>query len=129
MSRLDPRSIDWNSVDPDELEDMQETALWDDAGAPPLHEWSKVREVGWVKRDELVQPAALPEAPKLPQLPNVMLACTREDAAALLRMSVDTIDTHVIPRLRTLQTGRLVRIPIAELERYVEQNAARALRG
>jgi len=129
MGSIDPRAIDWGTVDPDELEDMAETALWLDAGAPPLHEWLEVRNVGWVRREDLAPAATLPDAPKLPALPSVMLACTREDAAALLRMSVDSLDRHVLPHLRSIKRGRLVRIPLSELERWVSDSAARALRG
>jgi hypothetical protein len=129
MSNIDPRAVDWNQIDPSELEDMAETALWLEAGAPPLHEWLGVRQIAWIRRDELEPPVALPGAPRLPELPDRMLACSREDAAALLRISVDSLDRHVMPRLRTTQIGRLVRIPLVELERWVSENSARALKG
>lgn len=127
----DPRAFDWNSIDPDELADMQETDLWLEAGAPPLDEWLRVREVSWVRRTDVVEPTAprLPEAPKLPRLPDRMLACSREDAAAMLGISVDSFDKHVVPHLRTNQIGRLVRIPIRELERWQDENMRRGLRG
>lgn len=127
----DPRAFDWNSIDPDELADMQETDLWLEAGAPPLDEWLRVRDVAWVRRTGVAEPSAppLPDAPRLPELPNVMLACSRETAAVMLDRSVDSFDKHVMPDLRTIRRGRLVRIPLTELERWVNENAARALRG
>lgn len=128
---IDPRAIDWQSIDFDQAEDLEETMIWQEAGAPPLDEWLKIREVAWVRRTDVVEPKTpqLPNAPKLPSLPEVMLACSREDAAAMLRISVDSFDKHVVPHLRTTQIGRLVRIPIAELDRWVSENTARALRG
>lgn len=127
----DARAFDWSSIDPDELEDMKETDLWVEAGAPPLDEWLRVREVSWVRLTDVVEPTAprLPDAPKLPKLPDVMLCCTREDAAAMLRYSVDFLDSRVIPDLRTIRKGRTVRIPIRELDRWVSENMGRALGG
>lgn len=127
----DPRAFDWNRLEFDQAVDLEESELWQQAGAPPLDEWLRVRDVAWVRRTDLADAAAppLPGSARLPELPNVMLACSREDAAGLLRMSVDSLDKHVMPHLRTIQVGRLVRIPVAELERWVSDNAARALRG
>jgi hypothetical protein len=55
------------------------------------------------------------------------LAHRKPDAARLLSMSVDHFERYVMPDLRVLRSGRLVLIPQAELERWVERNAARTL--
>lgn len=52
------------------------------------------------------------------------LAVTREEAADLLDVSVDSFRRNVEPQIRTTRIGRLVRIPVAEIRRYVEANQA-----
>ncbi len=48
------------------------------------------------------------------------------EAAALLGVSRDFFDEHVRPELRVIRRGsKTVLIPVAELERWVEQSAAR----
>ena len=104
---------------------------WIEAGAPAVEEWHEVREGwGWARRAafEVVSPK-LPLPPQVPELPAVMLACSRRRAAALLDMSVDSLDRHVMPAVRSIRKGSLVLIPVEELRRWVELNAARALRG
>jgi excisionase family DNA binding protein len=53
-------------------------------------------------------------------------ALTRVEAAASLGVSVDFFEEHVQPDLRIVRVGRLRLVPPAELERWVERNAARA---
>ena len=55
------------------------------------------------------------------------LALRREEAAASLGMSVDSFERFVQPELRLVRKGRLRLVPIRELERWLEQNAARTL--
>jgi len=55
------------------------------------------------------------------------LALTKQEAAAALGMSIDHLDRHVMPDLRVVRSGRLRLIPVAELERWLERNAARVL--
>jgi hypothetical protein len=52
---------------------------------------------------------------------------TRSDAADTLSMSVDSFERHVQPDLRLVRQGRLVLVPISELEKWVERNAALTL--
>jgi len=48
------------------------------------------------------------------------------EAAALLGVSRDFFDEHVRPELRIIRRGsKTILIPVAELERWVEQSAAR----
>jgi len=55
------------------------------------------------------------------------VAVTKPQAADLLSMSVDSLERHVLPDLRVIRRGRLVLIPVAELERWCEANAERTL--
>ena len=55
------------------------------------------------------------------------LALTKPEAAKALSMSVDSLERYVMPEVRVVRQGRLVLIPIAELERWLEHNAALTL--
>ena len=60
-----------------------------------------------------------------PETPRIAL--TPAEAAAAIGMSVDSFDRHVRPELRLIRRGRLVLVPVAELERWTERNAALTL--
>ncbi|MHB8469997.1 MAG: hypothetical protein ACYDCH_09615 [Gaiellaceae bacterium] len=51
------------------------------------------------------------------------LALTKVEAAAALSMSVDSFERHVQADLRLVRKGRLVLVPVRELERWLEKNA------
>ena len=55
------------------------------------------------------------------------LALSFAEAADSLGMSVDHFRRHVLPDLRVVRSGRLRLVPIAELDGWIERNAARAL--
>lgn len=55
------------------------------------------------------------------------LAFTRVEAAASIGMSLDSFERYVQPDLRLIRPGRMRLVPVAELERWVEQNAARTI--
>ena len=55
------------------------------------------------------------------------VAVTKPLGAELLSMSVDSLERHVLPDLRVIRRGRLVLIPVAELERWANENAERTL--
>jgi hypothetical protein len=55
------------------------------------------------------------------------LAVTKAEAAASLGVSVDFFEVHVQPELRVIRRGRLVLVPVRELERWVERSAALTL--
>jgi hypothetical protein len=55
------------------------------------------------------------------------LALTKAEVAASLGVSVDYIDDHVWSELRLIRRGRKSLCPVRELERWLEQNAARVL--
>jgi excisionase family DNA binding protein len=58
-------------------------------------------------------------------VPRVTL--TRAEAAQALGMSVDHFERHVQPDLRVVRSGRLVLVPLRELERWVDEAAHRVL--
>jgi excisionase family DNA binding protein len=49
------------------------------------------------------------------------------EAAEALGVSRDYFDEHIKSELRVVRRGRLVLVPMRELERWVEENAARTL--
>ena len=55
------------------------------------------------------------------------LTLTRKEAAAALGVSVDFFEAHVQSDLRLIRKGALRLVPVAELQRWVERNAARTL--
>ena len=59
--------------------------------------------------------------------PIPRLALTRQDAAAAIGMSLDSFERHVQPTLRLVRRGRLRLVPVAELERWLSENAQRTV--
>ena len=55
------------------------------------------------------------------------VALTKPEAAAALSMSVDSLERHVLHDLRVIRRGRLVLVPVTELERWADDNAERTL--
>jgi hypothetical protein len=77
-----------------------------------------------------VAAASKPPSPPNPTKSSVpRLAFRREEAAAALGLSPRSFDQHIRPELRVIRRGRLVLYPIAEVERWLERNSARALEG
>jgi excisionase family DNA binding protein len=60
---------------------------------------------------------------------TLRLALTRAEAAAAIGVSLDTFERHVQGEIRLIRRGRLRLVPVAELERWVDRNAARTLEG
>jgi excisionase family DNA binding protein len=54
------------------------------------------------------------------------LAVSPDEAAALLGVSRDYFDEHVIGELRIVRRGRRILIALAELERWLDHSATRA---
>lgn len=52
------------------------------------------------------------------------LAYSKAEAAVSLGVSVDFLEAHVMADLRVVRKGRLVLIPVRELERWVDRNAS-----
>lgn len=59
--------------------------------------------------------------------PIPRLALSREEAAASLGMSLDSFERHVQPTVRLVRCGRMRLVPVAELARWLEENAERTL--
>ncbi|MDP8942661.1 MAG: helix-turn-helix domain-containing protein [Actinomycetota bacterium] len=57
------------------------------------------------------------------------LALSRREAADALGVSVDFLEEHVMHELRIVSRGRRRLIPVRELERWLDANAARAIDG
>lgn len=55
------------------------------------------------------------------------VAVTKAQAAEALSISIDSLERHVQPDLRVIRRGKLVLIPVAELERWANDNAERTL--
>ena len=56
-------------------------------------------------------------------LPRVVV--TRQEAAEMLGMSVDTFDDYVRPRLPMIRTGRRLYVRVRDLEAWAEENRVR----
>lgn len=57
------------------------------------------------------------------------LTLSKTEAAAALGLSVRFFEQQVQPELRVVRRGRRRLIPVRELERWIEREAARALEG
>ena len=55
------------------------------------------------------------------------LALSPDEAAASLSVSRDHFDEYILPRLRVVRLGRRRLIPVRELERFLEREAALTL--
>jgi excisionase family DNA binding protein len=55
------------------------------------------------------------------------LALTKPEAAEALGVSIDTLERHIMAELRVVRRGRLVLIPVREIERWLERSAALTL--
>jgi excisionase family DNA binding protein len=52
------------------------------------------------------------------------LSVSPDEAAAMLGVSRDYFDEHILPDLRIVRRGRRILVPLSELERWLERNAA-----
>ena len=98
-----------------------------DPDHPDYEYWREAAALPWP--ESRAMPPPMTATPKSPEVPAVALAVSREQAAALLSVSVDTFDRRVLPDLRVVNKGRRVLVPVRELEVWLEANAARALKG
>lgn len=58
-----------------------------------------------------------------PIQPSVTLALQKPHAAAALDMSVDSFERYVMPHVRCVRRKSMRLYPVAELERWVRENA------
>lgn len=114
----------WVLVHGDDSEYWSEEAeleAWERAGCPPIEEWSPPWASG--PRPEAADDGDASAVPV-----HLQLAVTKEGAGALLGgKSVDWIEKHVLPSVRTIRPSRSVLIPTDELQRWVRDNASTAL--
>jgi hypothetical protein len=54
------------------------------------------------------------------------IAMSKQEAAIALGVSIDFFDEHVVPDLRMVRVGRRRLVPIAELERWLDDHADHA---
>ena len=107
-----PAAIDADHPNYDTLIELDDIERWIADGAPPIE-----------------PPPPMPAAPGRVALPAVALTVSRAQAAALLQVSVDTFERHVLPHLRVVQVSpRRQLVPVRELEAFVAAQSARALR-
>lgn len=59
--------------------------------------------------------------------PRLRMALSPVEAAAAFGCSRDFFDEHILPSLRVVRAGRKVMVPIAELEKWLDRNAALTL--
>jgi excisionase family DNA binding protein len=62
------------------------------------------------------------------ELQRPRLAVSPTEAAELLGVSRNYFDEHILPELRVVRRGRRVLVAVAELERWLAENAARTLK-
>lgn len=55
------------------------------------------------------------------------VAVQKPDAARLLGLSLDSFERYAQPDLKVIRRGRLRLFPVAELERWANENAERVL--
>ena len=64
-------------------------------------------------------------AERLANRPDVSkLTLSKTEAAQALGVSVDHLERHILPAMRVVRSGRLVLVPVRELERWVDEHAA-----
>jgi len=63
--------------------------------------------------------------PLTPSVPR--LALSKAEAATAIGCSVDFLEEHVLGELRVVRRGRRVFVPVPELERWLNREAARTL--
>jgi hypothetical protein len=71
------------------------------------------------------QPPTTPALTAIAPIPR--LALTRPEAAAAIGMSLDSFERCVQPTIRLIRLGRMRLVPTNELERWLEDHAARTL--
>lgn len=79
-----------------------------------------------------VLPIKAPEPPRQrrnssspPTRLGTRLALSPDEAAAVLGVSRDYLDEHVIDELRVVRRGRRILIALAELEKWLDRSATR----
>jgi excisionase family DNA binding protein len=82
-----------------------------------------------VPTESLAKPHARRNGSIAPSALGPRLALSPDEAAAVLGVSRDYFDEHVIDELRVVRRGRRILVALAELERWLDRAAARATVG
>lgn len=53
------------------------------------------------------------------------IAVRREEAARMLSIGIDSLNEHVLPEIQVVRLGRMVLVPVEELQRWIERRATR----
>jgi hypothetical protein len=64
-----------------------------------------------------------------PTTPHPRLSLSPEEAAAVIGCSRTFFEEHVMPELRVVRVGRRRFVPVGEIERWLDANAARSACG
>lgn len=75
--------------------------------------------------EQPVKPRQHRNGPSAPEVFGPRLALSPDEAAAVLGVSRDYLDEHVVGELRVVRRGRRILIALAELERWLDQSATR----
>jgi excisionase family DNA binding protein len=67
------------------------------------------------------------QASGVKQEPVERLALTRREAARSLGVSLDHFERHVQPDIRVIRTGRIVLVPVRELDRWADRASSSTL--
>lgn len=81
------------------------------------------RRIRWPPRGSISGDCNMTSVPAMPDPPR--LALSRRDAAAALGMSLRHFQRHVQPHLRCVYCGQLRLFPLAELQRWVDEQSWR----
>ncbi len=104
-----------------------EDAFLDGLSEEEKQAWLGLPE-GWLERELATSPPPARKPQKFVEVPANTLLYTRDEAAAALRISVDTFERKVIADLRITPVGSRQLIPVDELKEWVKLNTRRALK-
>ncbi len=76
--------------------------------------------------EQFTKPRERRNAPGAPAKLGPRLALSPDEAAAVLGVSRDYLDEHVIGELRIVRRGRRILIALTELERWLDRSAVGA---
>lgn len=112
------------------LDEKRFTWVRQTRSGPAALQWEDVlkltgERVAEALREE--QPRVLPKPIESVHVPAIALTLSEDAAAEVLGISVSSFRRNVRPHVREVQIGRLVRYPVAELERFVNDRTRMAL--
>lgn len=86
----------------------------------------KTGELGRAEPLSSTSVAATASRGQAPESPKPLRVTLRvQEASEVLGMSVDSFDRYVRPEIRTIRRGRMVLVPLSELNEWVDRHAHR----